>query len=225
MEKVLLFSEMDLSEEERAMQAQVMETLNNQKEVLKQSVKKWNSEKEANEEYIAQMRANKEARKKEMEEMERMKAQLLEAEEEEEQKAEHMPGVDIPAEPKKTEVVVKEDFKSKEQVTSSRCLANSKLLCKAEMEEALAERVRPLTLEGMDSEQLKERMQEYWKAFTSIKQEKAGLAVRWGPVKALLSTNLFAGLRSRTMRSRRLKKPFPRSFLPSRRRRVLTWRG
>ena len=104
-------------------------------------------------------------------------------------------------------------------------MANSKLLCKAEMEEALAQRVRPLTLEGMDSEQLKERMQEYWKAFTSIKQEKAGLAVRWGPVKALLWTNLFAGLRSRTMRSRQLKKPFLRSFWPSRRRRVLTWKG
>jgi len=155
---------MDLSEEERAMQAQVMETLNNQKEVLKQSVKKWNSEKEANEEYIAQMRANKEARKREMEEMERMKAQLLEEEEEEEQKAEQLPGAVVPAEPKKTEVVVKEDFKSKEQV---------------EMEEALAQRVRPLNLEGMDSDQLKERMHEYWKAFTSIKKEKASLEARF----------------------------------------------
>ena len=33
----------------------VMESLNNQKENLKQSVKKWNSEKSANEEYIAQV--------------------------------------------------------------------------------------------------------------------------------------------------------------------------
>ena len=32
-----------------------MESLNNQKENLKQSVKKWNSEKSANEEYIAQV--------------------------------------------------------------------------------------------------------------------------------------------------------------------------
>ena len=34
---------------------QVMDSLNNQKEHMKQSVKKWNSEKSANEEYIAQV--------------------------------------------------------------------------------------------------------------------------------------------------------------------------
>ena len=35
---------------------QVMDSLNNQKEHMKQSVKKWNSEKSANEEYIAQVK-------------------------------------------------------------------------------------------------------------------------------------------------------------------------
>ena len=33
-----------------------MDSLNNQKEHMKQSVKKWNSEKSANEEYIAQVK-------------------------------------------------------------------------------------------------------------------------------------------------------------------------
>ena len=38
---------------------QVMDSLNNQKEHMKQSVKKWNSEKSANEEYIAQVKRSK----------------------------------------------------------------------------------------------------------------------------------------------------------------------
>ena len=54
------------------------------------------------------------------------------------------------------------------------------------MEEALAQRVRPLNLEGMDSDQLKERMHEYWKAFTSIKKEKASLEARSEPVIPLM---------------------------------------
>merc|ERR1719312_1861331 len=38
-----------------------------------------------------------------------------------------------------------------------------------EMEEALAQRIRPLSLEGMDTDQLKDRLQEYWKAYSSLK--------------------------------------------------------
>merc|ERR1712192_188331 len=133
---------------------------------MKQSVKKWNSEKSANEEYIAQMRANKEARKKEMEEMERMKAQLLEEEEEEDAAAAAMMNPDAAAEVKKVEAVVDpvQGNKSKEQL---------------EMEEALVQRIRPLILEGMDTEQLKDRMQEYWKAYSSLKSEKAQLGKRF----------------------------------------------
>jgi len=157
---------MDLTDEERAMQAQGMDSLNNQKEHMKQSVKKWNSEKSANEEYIAQMRANKEARKREMEEMERMKAQLLEEEEEEDAAAAAMMNPDAPTEVKKVEAAVDpvQGNKSKEQL---------------EMEEALAQRIRPLNLEGMDTDQLKNRLQEYWKAYSSLKSEKAQLAKRF----------------------------------------------
>ena len=42
---------------------QVMDSLNNQKEHMKQSVKKWNSEKSANEEYIAQVKNSLKRRK------------------------------------------------------------------------------------------------------------------------------------------------------------------
>merc|ERR1719150_1656938 len=123
----LLQETMDLTDEERAMQAQVMESLNNQKENLKQSVKKWNSEKSANEEYIAQMRANKEARKKEMEEMERMKAQLLEEEEEEDAAAAAMMNSDKAAEVKKVEAVVDtvQANKSKEQIEMEEALLSA----------------------------------------------------------------------------------------------------
>merc|ERR1719362_2171394 len=133
---------------------------------MKQSVKKWNSEKSANEEYIAQMRANKEARKREMEEMERMKAQMLEEEEEEDAAAAAMMNPDAPAEVKKVEAAVDpvQGNKSKEQL---------------EMEEALAQRIRPLNLEGMDTDKLKDRLQEYWKAYSSLKSEKAQLAKRF----------------------------------------------
>merc|ERR1719192_217240 len=135
-------------------------------ENLKQSVKKWNSEKSANEEYIAQMRANKEARKRELEEMERMKAQLLEEEEEEDAAAAAMMNPDAPSEVKKVEAAVDpvQGNKSKEQL---------------EMEEALAQRIRPLNLEGMDTDQLKDRVQEYWRAYTSLKGEKAQLERRF----------------------------------------------
>merc|ERR1712107_112834 len=132
-----------------------MESLNNQKENLKQSVKKWNSEKSANEEYIAQMRANKEARKREMEEMERMKAQLLEEEEDEEAAAAAMLNPDKAPEVKKPDAPVDpagQGNKSKEQL---------------EMEEA------------MDTDQLRDRVQEYWRAYTSLKGEKAQLERRF----------------------------------------------
>merc|ERR1712107_599078 len=79
-----------------------------------------------------------------------------------------------------------------------------------EMEEALAQRIRPLNLEGMDTDQLRDRVQEYWRAYTSLKGEKAQLERR---------------LRSRATRSRRLKRRWRRSFSPSRRKRGLTWRG
>merc|ERR1719153_569674 len=150
---------MDLTDEERAMQAQ--------KEHLKQSVKKWNSEKSANEEYIAQMRANKEARKKEMEEMEDPTQQLLEEEEEEEAAAAAMLNPDKAPEVKKPDAPVDpagQGNKSKEQL---------------EMEEALAQRIRPLNLEAMDTDQLKDRVQEYWRAYTSLRGEKAQLERRF----------------------------------------------
>merc|ERR1719420_2372643 len=80
-----------------------------------------------------------------------MKAQLLEEEEEEEAAAAAMMNPDAPTEVKK----------------------------QLEMEEALAQRIRPLNLEGMDSDQLKNRLQEYWKAYSSLKSEKAQLAKRF----------------------------------------------
>merc|ERR1719330_2274873 len=101
-----------------------------------------------------------------MEEMERMKAQLLEEEEEEDAAAAAMMNPDAPTEVKKVEVAVDpvQGNKSKEQL---------------EMEEALAQRIRPLNLEGMDTDQLKNRLQEYWKAYSSLKSEKAQLAKRF----------------------------------------------
>ena len=101
------------------MQAQIMDALNHKKADLKNSVQKWQSEKEANNEYITQMRANKEKRKQEMEEMEKLKAELLAAEEEAERNAEVL--VDDkpkPVEKKKEDVAVVTNghFKSKEQV-------------------------------------------------------------------------------------------------------------
>lgn len=156
---------MDVSEEEAEMQAKVLEALNHRKEDMKQSVNKWNSEKTANEEYIAQMRANKEDRKREMEEMERMKQKMLEEEEEAEAQADTLLEDEQKPVEKKVEVVDPTlAFKSKEQV---------------EMEEALDQRVRPLQLEGMDSDALKERVQEYWRAFSGIKAEKAELQKRF----------------------------------------------
>jgi hypothetical protein len=46
------------------------------------------------------------------------------------------------------------------------------------MEEALAQRVRPLQLEGMEVDALKERVQEYWKAYSGLKKEKVELQIR-----------------------------------------------
>merc|ERR1711997_1311522 len=102
----------------------------------------------------------------EMEEMERMKAQLLEEEEEEDAAAAAMMNSDKAAEVKKVEVVVDpvQANKSKEQI---------------EMEEALAQRIRPLTVEGMDTDQLKDRLQEYWRAYSSLKSEKKQLEKRF----------------------------------------------
>jgi len=159
---------MDLTEEDIAMQAEVVQSLAHKKNDIKQSVERWKSEKEANEEYIAQMRANKEARKKEMEEMEKMKAQLLEEEDEEEPINPDLIGDIKPPVAQNNDVASvvvdkNEPFKSKEQ---------------AEMEEALAQRVRPLNMEGLDTDQLKDRAKEYWKAYTSIKMEKRQLAER-----------------------------------------------
>merc|ERR1719278_1484010 len=73
---------------------------------------------------------------------------------------------DAAPEVKKVEAVVDpvQGNKSKEQL---------------EMEEALAQRIRPLNLEGMDSDQLKDRLQEYWRAFSSLKSEKAQLEKRF----------------------------------------------
>merc|ERR1712107_622702 len=48
-----------------------------------------------------------------------------------------------------------------------------------EMEEALAQRIRPLNLEAMDTDQLRDRVQEYWRAYTSLKGEKAQLERRF----------------------------------------------
>merc|ERR1719205_41535 len=97
--------------------------------------------------------------------MERMKAQLLE-EEEEDAAAAAMMNPDAPSEVKKVEAAVDpvQGNKSKEQL---------------EMEEALAQRIRPLNLEGMDTDQLKNRLQEYWRAYTSMKGEKAQLERRF----------------------------------------------
>jgi len=152
---------MDLSEEDKACQEEVMQALNNRKEGMKQSVQKWKSEKESNDEAIKLMRANKEARKKEMEEMERLKAQLIEEEEKEE--VELPPG--IVDEVKKVEVVDRnQPFKSKEQV---------------EMEQLLNERIRPLgDLKDLDSGKLQERAKEYWKTITSLTKEKAEFSKR-----------------------------------------------
>lgn len=150
------------------MQQQVMESLSNKKADMKNTVQKWNSEKEANESAIAQMRANKEARKKEMEEMEKMKAKML-AEQEQEQselQVDTLPEDTPKKEEKKDEKPADTNhaFKSKEQV---------------ELEEALSERVRPLAIGALDSDQLKERVQEYWKTYSSLKKEKEELGMRF----------------------------------------------
>ena len=48
-----------------------------------------------------------------------------------------------------------------------------------EMEEELAQRVRPLAnVAGLDSDVLKDRAKEYWSAITSLGQEKKQLAKR-----------------------------------------------
>jgi len=156
---------MDLSDEDRQMQQDVMQSLKHKKADMKQSVEKWKSEKEANEEAIEQMRANKAARKKEMEEMERLKAALAE-EEEEEQNGEGLPDILLDDNKPRPDVVFDRQlsFKSKEQV---------------EMEAALLERVRPLKdVEKMDKSQLEERAKEYWKTITGIIAEKKELSKR-----------------------------------------------
>jgi len=162
---------MDLTEEELALQARVMESISQKREEVitfkKQSVAKWKNEREQNEDYIEQMRRNKEARKRELEELEVLKASICQEEDEVEfNDVEIEMKNDIPKAPTVQEVEkqqAKQPAKSKEQI---------------EYENELNKLIRPFDPKSMEKESLECKVKELFEIMMKLQNEKQQLKTR-----------------------------------------------